>query len=106
MAPERTNAPSPNLVTPRAPPEVPVELAITSAMVKVPPEALVVSKPKIDPAFMPLVALLLAARLVSRVVTLPVVNSPVPPTFSARVAVLFTLSKAAVLLGREAAFAN
>ena len=53
--------------------------------------ALVVSKPKFEPAFMPLFALLLEARFVNRVVTSPVVNSPVPPTLKAKVAPLFTL---------------
>ena len=67
-------------------------------MVKLPPAAFVVSKPNLEPLVMPLVEPEHVARLVSRVVMSPVLNSPLPPTLKASVVLFWTLIFAAVQL--------
>ena len=75
----------PNLVSPTAPPPLPVVLEIISAIVKVFPLALVVSNAIVEPALKPPALEPFAPpRLLSNVVTFPAVNSPVPPTLRAK----------------------
>ena len=93
----RMRVPVPSLTNPTAPPPVPVELAITSPTVKVLPLAFVVSKAIVEPDAKPVVLVPFAPPKLARiVVTLPVVNSPVPPTFKANVPPLATMTFAAV----------
>ena len=85
LFPSSTKVLFPNLVRPTAPPPLPVVLAIVSAIVKAFPLALVVSNAIVDPASNPSVFNPFApTRLLSKVVTSPVVNSPVPPTLRAK----------------------
>ena len=70
---------------------------MTSDIVKLLPEAFVVSNPIFDPEAKPVeVPPLAPPRLVKSVVTLPALNSPVPPTLNASVPLLETLIFAAV----------
>ena len=69
---------------------------MTAVTVKLPPAALVVSKPMAEPARSPL--LVTVVRLPSNVVVSAVVNSPVPPTLKATVPPLFTVRFAGVQL--------
>ena len=85
LFPSSTKVLVPNLVSPTAPPPVPVELAMISAIVKVFPLALVVSNAIVDPASNPPALDPFAPpRLSSKVVTFPGVNSPAPPTLRAK----------------------
>ena len=75
----------PNLVRAKLPPPLPDVFAILSATVMLP--TFVVSSARVEPAANPPVLEPLAPpKLVSKVVIFPVVNSPPPPTLSARVA--------------------
>ena len=92
----------PSLVTPMAPPPVPVLSAMLLATVNVLPVAVVVSKAIVDPACRPLLftAPPKPPRLVSTVVTSAAANPLVPAesTFSASVPPLATTILAAVQL--------
>ena len=87
MLPVRIKTLVPNLVTARLPPPLPEVSVMLSAMVKLLPLAFVVSNAIVEAASNPPALEPFAPpKLLSRVVTLLVLNSLVPPTLKARTA--------------------